>query len=48
LIKVVESLSVSDPDKLAAFRAEYEALIAEYHEDNIVRQDYLLTRAIKI
>jgi SAM-dependent methyltransferase len=48
LIKVVESLSASDPDKLAAFRSEYEALIAEYYEENLVRQDYLLTRATKV
>ena len=37
-----------DPAKLAAFRGEYEALIAEYYDENTVRQDYLLTRAIKI
>jgi SAM-dependent methyltransferase len=48
LIKVVESLSVSDPEKLAAFRSEYEALIAEYYEENLVRQDYLLTRGLKV
>jgi SAM-dependent methyltransferase len=48
LIKLVESLSASDPEKLAAFRKEYEALIAEYYEENMVRQDYLLTRASKI
>lgn len=48
VIKVVESLSASDPEKLAAFRSEYEALIAEYYEENIVRQDYLLTRAAKV
>jgi SAM-dependent methyltransferase len=48
VIKVVESLSATDPAKLAAFRAEYETLIAEYYEENIVRQDYLLTRASKI
>jgi SAM-dependent methyltransferase len=47
LIKVVESLAASDPEKLAAFRKEYEALISEYYEDNLVRQDYLLTRAVK-
>ena len=47
VIKLVESLSASDPAKLAAFRAEYEALIAEYFEENTVRQDYLLTRATK-
>ena len=48
VIKVVESLSASDPVKLAAFRSEYEALISEYYAENTVRQDYLLTRALKI
>jgi hypothetical protein len=48
LIKVVETLSASDPAKLAAFRREYEALVAEYYEENTVRQDYLLTRATKV
>lgn len=48
IMKVVESLSSTDPAKLAAFRAEYDALTAEYLEGNIVRQDYLLTRATKI
>lgn len=47
IVRLVETLSASDPAKLAAFRREYEALVAEYHEDNLVRQDYLLTRAIK-
>jgi SAM-dependent methyltransferase len=46
LIKVVETLS-ADPEKLTAMRNEYEALIAEYFEENSVRQDYLLTRASK-
>lgn len=48
IIKVVESLSASDPARLAAFRSEYEALVCEYSEENTVRQDYLLTRAIKV
>jgi ubiquinone/menaquinone biosynthesis C-methylase UbiE len=48
LIKLIESLSTSDPEKLALFRKEYEALVAEYLRNNIVCQDYLLTRAIKI
>jgi len=34
--------------KLAEFRREFEALIGEYFGDNLVRQDYLLTRATKI
>jgi SAM-dependent methyltransferase len=48
LIKLVEALSASDPDKLAQLRAEAEALAAEYVEGNILRQDYLLTRASRI
>ena len=48
LIKLVEALSAGDPDKLAKFRAEAEALSAEYLDENTLRQDYLLTRATKI
>jgi len=35
-------------NRLAQFRHEYDALIAPYLEENIVRQDYLLPRATKI
>jgi SAM-dependent methyltransferase len=48
LIKVVETLSETDPQRLSAFRREFEALIGEYCRDNQVRQDYLLTRAVKV
>ena len=48
IIKLVESLTASDPARLATFRREYDALAADYLEDNVVRQDYLLTRATKI
>ena len=48
LVKLVESLSATDPDRLASFRREYEAIVADYLEENLVRQDYLLTRATKI
>ncbi|MDM4768334.1 class I SAM-dependent methyltransferase [Pelomonas sp. SE-A7] len=43
--KLVESLA-GDAAKLAAVRAELEALIAPYFADNLVVQDYLLTRAV--
>ena len=46
--KLVEMLSASDPGALDAWRREYEALMAEYMEDNTIRQDYLMTRATKI
>jgi hypothetical protein len=47
MLKLVEMLRASDPQRLAQFRRDYDALIAPYFEDNIVRQDYLMTRAIK-
>jgi len=47
LIKLVETLSVTDPARLASFRQEFDAIIATYFEDNIVRQDYLMTAAPK-
>ena len=47
MLKLVEMLSANDPGKLAQFRKEYDALIEPYFEDNIVHQDYLMTRAIK-
>jgi SAM-dependent methyltransferase len=36
-----------DKDTLARYRAELSALASEYFEDNSIRQDYLLTRAVK-
>lgn len=47
IVKLVESLGANDPAKLAEFRREYDTLTAEYFDDNLVRQDYLMTRAIK-
>ena len=48
MLKLVESLITSDPARLEQFRREYDALIVPYFEDNIVRQDYLLTRGVKV
>lgn len=48
MIKMVEALAASDPARLAEFRREYEVLVAEYLLDNILRQDYLMTRATKV
>jgi hypothetical protein len=45
MLRVVESLTTSDPARLAQFRAEYDALVPPYFEDNLVRQDYLFVRA---
>jgi hypothetical protein len=48
VIKLVENLAANDPAKLATFRAEYDALAAEYFSENIMRMDFLMTRAVKI
>lgn len=44
---LVRTLEASDPARLATLRAEVDALVARYFEDNHVRQDFLLSRAIK-
>ena len=45
---LLQALDASDPAKAAAFRREMEELIVPYFEDNVVRQDYLITRAVKV
>jgi GrpB-like predicted nucleotidyltransferase (UPF0157 family) len=47
MLNLVEMSGASDPERLGQFRRQYEALVAPYFESNVVRQDYLLTRAIK-
>jgi hypothetical protein len=42
--KLVEGLA-DDPARLSSLRAEFETLMLPYYADNVVRQDYLLTRA---
>jgi hypothetical protein len=48
MVRLVATLQESDPAKLEQFRREYDALAREYFEDNLLRQDFLMTRAIKI
>jgi SAM-dependent methyltransferase len=48
LVRLVAELSVSAPARLSEFRRQYDALAAEYFDDNIIRQDYLMTRATKL
>ena len=45
--RVVRALQ-DDAPKLAAFRADIEALVTTYFEDNYMRQDFLVSRATKI
>ncbi|HXA56317.1 MAG TPA: class I SAM-dependent methyltransferase [Candidatus Acidoferrum sp.] len=47
VIKLVEMYEKSDPAKLAEFRREYAALVTPYFKDNAVRQEFLMTRAVK-
>jgi hypothetical protein len=42
-----ETLATTDPSRLASFRREYDAVAAEYFNDNAVQQGYIMTRAIK-
>ncbi len=46
--KLLEGLDKSDAAKAAALRRELEQLAAEYFDDNTLRQDYLLSRAVKV
>jgi hypothetical protein len=48
VIRLLQSLDKSDPDKGATLRREFDDLAAQYFENNTVRQDYLLTRAVKV
>jgi hypothetical protein len=47
-VRVIAALQESDPARLEQFRREYEALASEYFQDNILRQDFLMTRATKL
>ena len=46
VVKLVQTLK-EDAAKLALFRSELEALIASYTRGNLVRQQYLMSRATK-
>lgn len=45
--KLVEALA-DDPERLAKFRGELEALASRYFANNRTRQDFLMSRAVKI
>ena len=48
VVALVERLGASDPEKLAQFRRDYDAIVADYYDDNVIRQEFLMTRATKI
>ena len=47
VIKMVQNLAKEDPQKLQDFRQEFDSIVEEYLSDNVVKQEYLLTRAAK-
>jgi len=47
IIKLVETLSANAPEELETFRQQFDAIVARFFRDNIVQQDYLLSRAAK-
>jgi len=46
--KLFENLDANEPAKAATLRGEIDALAQLYFEDNRVRQDFLITRALKV
>ena len=46
VIKAVETLA-GEPEKLQKFRGDIESITEQYFIDNVVRQSYLMTRAVK-
>jgi len=46
VLRLVQTLQAV-PTRLAAFRREFEEIATENFQDNVVRQDYLMTRATK-
>lgn len=46
-IRTAQALQ-ADPQKLGAWRAEMDEMVEEYLLDNVVRHEYLLTRAVKV
>jgi SAM-dependent methyltransferase len=46
-IRTVQALQ-HDPAKLESWRNEVDEMVSEYLHDNVVRHEYLLTRAIKV
>lgn len=47
VVKLVTMLK-DNPEKLSQFRSEYEALVSQFWRDNQIRQQFLMTRAIKL
>lgn len=47
VMKMIQNLEKENPQKLQDFRNEFDSIVEEYLSDNVVRQEYLMTRAVK-
>ncbi len=47
MVRLLQTLK-DDPVRLAQFRREYEEIVSEYFDRNVVHQGFLATRAIKV
>jgi hypothetical protein len=45
---MIETLEVSQPERLESYRSEFDAIVSQYMRDNLICQGYLLTRARKV
>src|SRR5207247_9776446 len=46
-VRLMQTLK-DDPARLAQFRHQYDELVSQYFDGNLVRQDFLMTRATKV
>src|SRR5213593_4338066 len=47
MVRLLQTLK-DDPARLAQFRREYDEIVSQYFDRNVVRQDFLETRATKV
>ena len=47
IVRLMQTLK-DDPARLAQFRHQYDELVGQYFDGNLVRQDFLMTRATKV
>jgi ubiquinone/menaquinone biosynthesis C-methylase UbiE len=47
IVRLMQTLK-DDPARLAQYRHQYDELVSQYFDGNVVRQDFLMTRATKV
>jgi hypothetical protein len=40
-------LTANAPEDLHSFRQQFDSIVTRFFRDNVVRQDYLLSRAVR-